>query len=148
MATSNKICNKCFQTKSINKFSLRDKIKKIYRNECKACLCLLRKKQPSYGKWHKNNKQKLKEYMRKYDLKRHWNMEETTYLELLNKQNNQCLICKTTEFTGKGKKAHIDHDHKTGKIRGLLCNLCNIGLGAFKDNINFLQNAIEYLTKG
>ena len=60
----------------------------------------------------------------------------------MKKQNNKCGICKTplTEMTRK-----IDHDHKTGIIRGLLCNACNWGLGHFKDNTKFLFNAVTYL---
>lgn len=41
----------------------------------------------------------------------------------------------------------VDHNHKTGAVRGLLCNGCNMGLGRFEDNIEWLQNAIDYLIK-
>lgn len=55
---------------------------------------------------------------------------------------NGCAICKTSLLD---KKAHIDHCHKTNKVRGVLCELCNKGLGQFKDNIASLENAVKYL---
>lgn len=59
---------------------------------------------------------------------------------LLEKQNNVCAICNT--FSDKW---HIDHDHITLKIRGILCPSCNLLLGHAKDNINILAKAIVYL---
>jgi hypothetical protein len=50
-----------------------------------------------------------------------------------------CQIC------GGYQRLSIDHDHNTGKVRGLLCSPCNIGLGGFKDNPHSLTKAIEYL---
>jgi hypothetical protein len=71
------------------------------------------------------------------------------------KQQEKCDICGGNEVTGSTNNKHLsktynlvmDHDHKTGKFRGMLCNLCNRGLGNFKDNIDVLEKAIEYLKK-
>lgn len=60
---------------------------------------------------------------------------------LMKKQNNQCVIC----FNILDNSAHIDHCHKSGKVRGLLCHNCNVGLGFFKDSIESLTAAITYL---
>jgi hypothetical protein len=54
-------------------------------------------------------------------------------------QNGKCAICKDRPAE------HLDHDHATGKLRGLTCFPCNGGLGQFKDNIEYLESAIEYL---
>ena len=61
------------------------------------------------------------------------------------KQNNKCSICGN-EFKDKNGE-HVDHDHKTGLYRALLCRGCNTGLGNFKESISNLERAIEYLRK-
>jgi hypothetical protein len=66
------------------------------------------------------------------------------YDEMLKRQENCCAICGVDKAGGKGSW-HIDHDHKTGKVRGLLCSRCNLGLGYFKDSPENLKQAIAYL---
>ena len=72
-----------------------------------------------------------------------YNISLEEYNQMLEDQNEKCIICNKTN--NDGKRLSIDHDHKSGEIRGLLCNHCNIGLGHFKDDINLLERAIEYL---
>lgn len=65
------------------------------------------------------------------------------------KQNRLCAICGNPEtriIRGKSILS-VDHNHKTGKVRALLCNNCNQGIGKLKDNIDILKLAIEYLEK-
>lgn len=71
----------------------------------------------------------------------------TQYEDMIISQNNSCAICKKhkDDFTGRGKNFHIDHCHTSGKVRGLLCSNCNTGLGQFKDNVQYLENAIQYV---
>lgn len=61
-----------------------------------------------------------------------------------NNQIGRCAICEN-ELPEEASKAHVDHCHKTNKIRGILCFNCNVGLGHFKDNPNYLERAINYL---
>lgn len=69
------------------------------------------------------------------------------------KKQEKCDICGGNEFAGSRNNKHLgkvyalvmDHNHQTGKFRGMLCNHCNRGLGNFKDNIENLENAILYL---
>lgn len=73
-----------------------------------------------------------------------YNITPEDYDELYTKQNGRCAICnKTKEETLT--PICIDHSHKTGKVRGLLCYSCNQGIGFFKDDIQLLQKAINYL---
>lgn len=67
---------------------------------------------------------------------------------MLKEQGGTCAICHTDKPTLNGKGSfRIDHCHTTGKVRGLLCNKCNAGLGMFSDKIEMLNRAIAYLTK-
>ena len=61
-------------------------------------------------------------------------------MRMLTAQNGACKICNRT-----GRKMCVDHDHNTREVRGLICQGCNVGLGAFEDNIEWISAAIEYL---
>jgi len=64
------------------------------------------------------------------------------YASLVESQESKCAICNETP-----KTLYVDHNHETGKVRGLLCMKCNAGLGLFKDKQSNLQNAVAYLQK-
>ena len=112
------------------------------------------------AEWQKNNKEKvsarsLKWYYankEKVVLKRErqklrgWGLTLDGYNKLSNKQNRVCAICK--RLCTSGRKLAVDHNHKTNKIRGLLCSNCNQGLGKFFDNKDLLKRAIIYLSNG
>ena len=72
--------------------------------------------------------------------KHRYKITEEDLLGFINKQDNKCAICNS-QFDILA----VDHCHTTGNVRGLLCNNCNNGLGRFKDNKQFLKNAIKYL---
>ena len=146
-----KVCSKCKQTKDISNFYFR-KDASCFRNECKECLKKVSKKN-YFKKWDEN---KIKHNVHYHTKRRYervfkkYNITEAQYNSLLKKQNNTCAICKLPmKLYGSFKKVylHVDHDHKTGKVRGLLCNCCNMGIGNLKDDINLLYNAIEYLKR-
>lgn len=71
------------------------------------------------------------------------------YNQMLEQQNYRCAICLQIEAlrskSGNIKALVVDHDHKTGMVRGLLCNKCNKGLGLFHDDSMLLMNAYSYL---
>lgn len=81
-----------------------------------------------------------------HHLKTHYGMSIQEYNYLLKKQNYKCLICHSKQ-KDLLQKLSVDHNHKNGKIRGLLCDRCNRGLGYFKDNLVNLTSAINYLKK-
>lgn len=87
--------------------------------------------------WRKRNPGAYKEW--KYGI------SQEEYEVLIEKQGDSCAICQTMEPGGRHNTWHIDHDHVTGKVRGLLCWLCNSGLGKFKDDSYLLGKAVKYL---
>lgn len=66
--------------------------------------------------------------------------------EILLEQDNQCAICGADKCAS-GKSFAVDHDHTTGKVRGLLCKKCNMGLGHFEDNLETIKNIMKYMEK-
>ena len=65
------------------------------------------------------------------------------YDKMFEAQGNSCAICNGVNKSGR--KLSVDHDHKTGKVRGLLCGKCNHGIGQFNDSVRLLQKVISYL---
>jgi len=99
------------------------------------------------------NKEKIREYRKLWNkteagklYKKRWRYKIKITLsqhkDLINKQKNLCAICGKQE---KNKALAIDHNHLTGKIRGLLCQKCNRGIGCFNDETFLVQNAYGYL---
>ena len=78
-------------------------------------------------------------------LKRCYNLSKSEYGEMAKRQLFSCAICYRGCDTGG--RLGVDHNHVTGKVRGLLCRKCNTGLGMFKDNEKFLERAWNYLKK-
>jgi hypothetical protein len=95
-------------------------------------------------KYDANNKEKSHKRFRNFDLKRKFGITVEQYKLMFDKQEGKCNICERHQNEFKRALA-VDHDHKTGRIRGLLCYKCNQGLGHFNDDINLLLKAIEHL---
>lgn len=70
------------------------------------------------------------------------------YERLLQQQGHRCAICRRSKSGGRGKRMHVDHDHSSKRIRGLLCHGCNTGLGAFCESPAILLAALNYLQSG
>ena len=96
--------------------------------------------------WRARNYEKFQAIERNYVLKKKYGITSSEWQSMLESQENRCLICRTSEPTGK-QPWHTDHCHATGKVRGIICQPCNIMLGGAKDNISTLQSAVAYLQK-
>lgn len=104
-------------------------------------LCAARTK-----RWKKNRPEQYKQYYQRANLRR-YGLEEDDYARLLKEQKGKCAICRTTKPGGRWKRLHIDHDHKTGKVRGLLCNSCNCAVGFLNEDPGRAAKLIEYLKR-
>lgn len=161
-----KICTKCGVEKKLDSFH-KAKSGKLGRTaRCKEC-----RLQPS-AEWRKRNAEKRREYQREYYKRNReaaleysrrirtpkYNREKNIYskygitqdefLSLLKSQENKCACCgKEFVDTPSKRGAYIDHCHNSKRVRGLLCNRCNAGIGFLGDTIEGIQRAIDYLQR-
>ena len=140
MNCDTKVCNKCKQVKTEEEFH------PSHGNSCKKCMSEYRKARYAKGlhkAWKKPEKSILSQYVRKSRLKK-YDLTKDQYESLVNEQHGRCAICGIRPlFT----KLVVDHDHNTGKFRGLLCYKCNVGLGFMRDDPEILNGAIMYLRR-
>ena len=135
-----KTCPKCGETKSLDSFS-KNKSRRDGRDSwCRACKASGKKaayKTDPTGR-------------RKSHLKSRYKITPEGYEDLLCLSDSRCMICGLPAVIQKertGRFLCVDHDHETGKVRGLLCDLCNKGLGAFRDDLTLLRKATNYLSE-
>ena len=142
---------KHFSKKSHNKSGLASNCKECQNRYNKKYRLAHKKKIIEKGKRHYvKNKPRLLEYAknqyngvrRNCDYMSKYNITLKDYDEMFDKQDGVCAICKLPEIT---RRLAVDHNHKTGKVRGLLCTGCNIALGHIKDNPERLENMKMYL---
>ncbi|MBA7567374.1 hypothetical protein ES708_09085 [subsurface metagenome] len=94
-------------------------------------------------KYRENYPEKIKEMQKKSDLKRHYGLSYKDWLRIWEDQDGKCAICRRN--FSKPSDAFVDHNHETGKVRGLLCRKCNFGIGFFDDNLKLTIKATQYL---
>lgn len=135
-----KPCSKCKKRKYLKDFKKDKKRRDGLSSWCKKC----HRESNKEGDWKSDpNKH------RDAHLKRVFNITLDDYNRILNSQKGVCAICGLPESNKRMKNLAVDHNHNTGKVRGLLCRNCNIAIGALNtDNFGILnlKKAIEYLT--
>lgn len=143
-----KVCSLCNELKPIEEFYKEPRVKDGRARRCKICHSKItneyRKKNPevyrkaSLKNWHNLDlKKKQARWIKRYGL------STEQYYEMLEKQKGVCKICEQKCSTKQ--TLCVDHCHKTGKVRGLLCVKCNASLGMLNDDISLFYKAIEYL---
>ena len=135
-----KRCSKCKEIKPKSDFCKNKSRKDGLAYYCKPC------KNGMHIEYQKTDTAKKNhvDVIRKSHLKSKYGVTQDEYDLNLELQDNACKICKTdaSEFTSS---LHVDHCHETGELRGLLCVSCNSALGQFKDDIELLEDAIDYV---
>lgn len=147
-----KICRKCSIEKPLSDFARCKRatgpVGKGVVGTCKKCF-----NQYARDTWYPSQGRKFKSVyyqthitgIRAYVLRRSYGITPERYDTMLAAQGGHCAICPAKEPGGRGKFFHVDHDHTTGKVRGLLCHRCNTALGLFQDSPAALKLAIKYL---
>lgn len=138
-----KECIRCHEWKILEDFVKSNRTSTGLTGHCKDCQNI-----SNSLKYHMDRdfKEKAKLQKKKSQIKRLYNISFEDYDRFLEIQDNCCAICRIPFDKSKPSTTpHIDHDHITNKVRGLLCPLCNVGLGSFRDNESYLFSAINYL---
>ncbi len=130
-----KRCPICTQTKpSIEFYTIFSRGKFSLLPACKICSSERSKE------YVRRNPAAKREANKRGWLKHSYGLSQRQYDTMVSLQNGRCSICSNTLT-----KSHIDHCHTTGKVRGILCPHCNLGIGHFLDNTRLLDSAITYL---
>jgi hypothetical protein len=160
-----KMCRLCKQTLPLSAFHFNAKMKDQRLNYCKTCQsksAKLRTKTPKYRSWRrlyeKTNKDKILAAERNHRatphgrarkkdsaLRARYGIGLEEFNLLLENQEHRCAVCRDRLDTSVSRFVHLDHDHVSGTIRGLLCWRCNLGVGYFKDDPKRLEAAAIYL---
>jgi hypothetical protein len=131
-----KTCTKCHADKPLDAFHARHTGKGKVQSWCKVCTnTFQRVRGPKY-----------QFARRRAHLAATYGITPEEFSTLLARQGGACAICRSPDPRGT-KTMQVDHDHKTGAIRGLLCHPCNTALGMFGDNAETLRAAVEYLAR-
>jgi hypothetical protein len=164
-----KPCRICGEVKPLTEFHRAKGMRDGHRSECKPCFRQISKARydadpakaiAGVKRWQQENAERLnahrREYRKRPEVKR---MQRDAYYrrkygktadevdDIVDLQAGRCLICKVQLPERLGSR-HLDHDHESGKIRGVLCIDCNHGLGKFRDEPDLLLRAVVYLREG
>tara|TARA_R110002167_G_scaffold71719_2_gene202249 strand:- start:34 stop:438 length:405 start_codon:yes stop_codon:yes gene_type:complete len=130
-----KKCSKCKEEKEFSEFYKDKRSPDNLGYTCKVC------SKTKNAQYYIDNKTKFKVY----NLSKNYGVSQEDFIALLKEQDSRCKICGVNTLEESGKTLHLDHCHDSGKVRGLLCQTCNTGLGHFRDNVSNLKKAIKYL---
>jgi recombination endonuclease VII len=129
------VCTSCNEDKPVEEFHLHKLGRNGRDSMCKDCKRAIHQR--------RRQDQGYREKEHRWTVARRFGLEPGQYDAMLIAQKNGCAICGGVN--GNSHHLHVDHDHATGFVRGLLCYTCNTGLGVFKDDPELLRAAIRYL---
>jgi len=137
--------NKCLKCQSEHKRRQRKNRPKEVRAKVNAYYQKTKDRQLELRRKNYKENESVRLKKRNRDLKKAYNISIEDYLFLEAVQDNKCAICRGNQRNKRTNYFDVDHNHKTGKVRGLLCTNCNQGIGKFQDNKELLLHAYNYL---
>lgn len=152
-------CSHCKTHKALSQFSKDASRSDGLQHRCNECIKLFQKAYYSRNKqrilaakhtYYKKNKQRIKTYTRQYQLNKLYSVTKEDWNRFFESQNGCCAICGQQESrvnykSGNIQALSVDHDHRTGRVRGLLCHRCNRLLGFMNDDPALLEKMVVYL---
>ena len=158
IALPTKTCTKCTREKDLDDFAKNARRRDGRSSWCKKCDSerktayaeadpeKYRATRRRYMKeYRRRNPAKMAEQDRRTDLKRKFGLTVQEFDEMLAAQGGVCRLCRRERADSRGYRLHVDHCHDTGRVRGLLCGACNMGIGQLQHDPVLLLHAIEYL---
>ena len=157
-------CARCGEEKPVSSFYKQKDKKSGLHSWCKDCIRARNKERyasdPEYrrkvierasapkARARQRTRKRSPEGRRKakdYELRTKFGITVEDFEVMLSEQGGRCAVCGTDSPGGQGNQFHVDHCHRTGKVRALLCSNCNRGLGHFQESEDLLLKAIQYL---
>jgi hypothetical protein len=164
-----KTCSRCGATKPLEAFNRRQGVPDGRQGRCSACTTELQRQHraehpeqhaewargrnadPGYRQrrarqsqeWRRANPDRVAEHRRRGRLKA-YGLTPEEYEAMSAEQGHACKICKQGPV-GRGQGLHVDHDHMTGRVRGLLCTRCNLMIGCALDDPKVLEAGVRYI---
>lgn len=148
-----KVCRYCNTEKPLLEFYAHRGTADKRANKCKRCAQEYERQRRAKDhekyreylrEWRAANPDRQRQMMRNWRLKL-YGLTSDDYIAMYEQQDGRCKICGQSGEAFGGRRLHIDHDHDTGKVRGLLCGLCNTGIGHLGDSPERLRIAASYL---
>jgi len=161
-----KRCTKCGEVKPFSGFYRAAGMRDGYRNDCKSCNLAAKHERHAANpgpareralRWKRDNPERYQRRQKAYKdsgrkrvadrkshLKRTFGLNEADYDRILAQQGGGCAICGRLPGS---RNLHIDHDHESGEVRGLLCFACNVAIGHLRDDPMIASKLIGYLDR-
>lgn len=117
----------------------------IYCRNCTRKINKANKSRPAFKESRKLKRRKYSDKERNWLLKYRYGITLEEFNNMFELQGRTCALCDSSK--SDSKNFVVDHDHKSGKVRGILCSYCNRALGMFKDDVDILNKAIVYLKR-
>jgi len=130
-----KQCTKCGESKELTDFGKKAQSTTGLQPQCKPCI----------KQYNRKHTLRSLESRRDYSLRSIYGISTMERDTMSEAQNHRCKICDIKEKHAPRQRLHVDHDHDTGAVRGLLCGRCNVAIGLLQDSSEFTIKATTYL---